>query len=926
MRERSLALTLICFLLFLTSNAQKSLIRGSVSDTVNKKQLASASIFLLRKADSVLVTSSRAAQDGGFSLEAQPGKYLFNATYPGFADFSDSITVTDQPLDLGTIYLIPRSKLLEEIIIRKKVPAIRMKGDTIVYKADSFKVQPGATVEDLLKKLPGISVDRSGKITAQGEPVKKILVDGEEFFSDDPTITTRNLQSGMVEELEVFDKKSDQAEFTGIDDGKKTKTINLKLKEDKKNGYFGKLEGGSNMNDYWSNSAMLNYFKGKRKISGHGLMASDGRTGLNFREMMNYGGMGNVETEMNDEGGTMISISGPDDDFDWGRFEGEGLPRSWSGGLQFSNKWDNDKKNINVNYRYKKLNNDAVVSNRSQYILPDASYFANERSRTHATKQSNSGMGTYDVKLDSSSSLKVMVNAVYGMGSGYQQISSESITPGGDTINKGSRMNSSINDTRSFSSSLIYRKKFKKPGNTFSASIQQGYNRTESDGFLRALNSYYDSKGLLVKADVIDQEKINNNDRKNYSGRLSYTKSLNKKTILEFNYELAHADIYSLRRTLEKPNPLSDKYEVEVPALSNEFDFKTWENKGGMNFRYSKPKKFSYSFGGSMSYTSLTQNDLKRDTVIKYNFLNFFPAANMRVTMKKNMNLDMYYNGRTQQPSINQLQPVANNTDPFNVYIGNPNLNLALNHELGIWLNKYDMLSESGFFMNISVDFAQNAFSERNFIDTLGRRIYQTVNVNGNYNTRMYFNYNKKLKSGLTIGGGPSVNYGQYVNYVNTERNTTRNANLGAELDFDYTKEKKYSLSFNINPQYNLSKSSISSIKTNYWLQNYTLNLVVFFGKKWELTNDINASLRQKTPVFTSNNNAVLWNVWLDRKFGKKDAVKLRLYAFDILDQNIGFRRNISSNLISEKTYNTFNRYLMLSFIWNFSKNGSPSN
>lgn len=926
MRERSLVLTLICFLLFLTSNAQKSLIRGSVSDTVNKKQLASASIFLLRKADSVLVTSSRAAQDGGFSLEAQPGKYLFNATYPGFADFSDSITVTDQPLDLGTIYLIPRSKLLEEIIIRKKVPAIRMKGDTIVYKADSFKVQPGATVEDLLKKLPGISVDRSGKITAQGEPVKKILVDGEEFFSDDPTITTRNLQSGMVEELEVFDKKSDQAEFTGIDDGKKTKTINLKLKEDKKNGYFGKLEGGSNMNDYWSNSAMLNYFKGKRKISGHGLMASDGRTGLNFREMMNYGGMGNVETEMNDEGGTMISISGPDDDFDWGRFEGEGLPRSWSGGLQFSNKWDNDKKNINVNYRYKKLNNDAVVSNRSQYILPNASYFANERSRTHATKQSNSGMGTYDVKLDSSSSLKVMVNAVYGMGSGYQQISSESITPGGDTINKGSRMNSSINDTRSFSSSLIYRKKFKKPGNTFSASIQQGYNRTESDGFLRALNSYYDSKGLLVKADVIDQEKINNNDRKNYSGRLSYTKSLNKKTILEFNYELAHADIYSLRRTLEKPNPLSDKYEVEVPALSNEFDFKSWENKGGMNFRYSKPKKFSYSFGGSMSYTSLTQNDLKRDTVIKYNFLNFFPAANMRVTMKKNMNLDMYYNGRTQQPSINQLQPVANNTDPFNVYIGNPNLNLALNHELGIWLNKYDMLSESGFFMNISVDFAQNAFSERNFIDTLGRRIYQTVNVNGNYNTRMYFNYNKKLKSGLTIGGGPSVNYGQYVNYVNTERNTTRNANLGAELDFDYTKEKKYSLSFNINPQYNLSKSSISSIKTNYWLQNYTVNLVVFFGKKWELTNDINASLRQKTPVFTSNNNAVLWNVWLDRKFGKKDAVKLRLYAFDILDQNIGFRRNISSNLISEKTYNTFNRYLMLSFIWNFSKNGSPSN
>jgi len=309
--------------------------------------------------------------------------------------------------------------------------------------------------------------------------------------------------------------------------------------------------------------------------------------------------------------------------------------------------------------------------------------------------------------------------------------------------------------------------------------------------------------------------------------------------------------------------------------------------------------------------------------VIKYNFLNFFPSANLRINMKKNTNMQMYYNGRTQAPSINQLQPVADNTDPFNVYTGNPNLDLALNHNLGIWLNKYDMLTESGFFANASLDLTQNAFSERNFVDTLGRRIFQTINVDGNYNARAYFYYNKKLKSGLAIGGGPTVGYGQYVNFVNTERNATRNGNLGFELKFDYTKEKKYTFSFNLNPAYNFSRTSIrNDIETNYWTQNYTLNLTVMFGKKWEYTNDINANLRQKTPVFTTNNNAVLWNMWLDRKMGKNDEVKLRLYAFDILNQNIGFRRNIQSNLISEKTYNTFNRYLMLSFIWNFSKNG----
>ena len=922
--RKSLTLTLLWFLLILSANAQKSLIRGSVTDTVNKKQLANASISLLRTADSVLVTFNRATGDGSFSLQVLPGNYLFNATYPGFADFSDSIMVTGQTLDLGTIYMIPKSKLLEEIIIRKTVPAIRMKGDTIVYKADSFKVQAGATVEDLLKKLPGISVDRSGKITAQGEQVKKILVDGEEFFSDDPTIATRNLQSGMVEELEVFDKKSDQAEFTGIDDGKRTKTINLKIKEDKKNGYFGKLEAGSNLNNYWSNTGMLNYFKGKKKIAGHGLMSSDGRTGLSFEDMMKYGGMGNIETETTEEGGTMISIEGPDDeDFDWGRFEGEGLPRSWSAGGQFSNKWDNDKKNLNANYRFKKLNNDATVTNRSQFILPDNNYFVNERSRVYSTKQTHTGQGTYDVKLDSSSSLKVTVNGVKGNGAGYTEINSESLTPIGDTINKGRRQNSNVNETRSFGSSLVYRKKFKKPGNTFSATFRQGFNAKESDGFLRAMNSFYDSKGLLVKEDLIDQEKINESERMNYSGKLSYTKSINKRSVLEFNYELLHTNMYSLKKTLEKSSPNSDKYEVEVPLFTNEFDFTNWENKGGMNFRYSKPKKYSFSFGGSMSYTSLTQKDLRRDTVIKYNFLNFFPSANLRINMKKNTNMQMYYNGRTQAPSINQLQPVADNTDPFNVYTGNPNLDLALNHNLGIWLNKYDMLTESGFFANASLDLTQNAFSERNFVDTLGRRIFQTINVDGNYNARAYFYYNKKLKSGLAIGGGPTVGYGQYVNFVNTERNATRNGNLGFELKFDYTKEKKYTFSFNLNPAYNFSRTSIrNDIETNYWTQNYTLNLTVMFGKKWEYTNDINANLRQKTPVFTTNNNAVLWNMWLDRKMGKKDEVKLRLYAFDILNQNIGFRRNIQSNLISEKTYNTFNRYLMLSFIWNFSKNG----
>jgi hypothetical protein len=224
------------------------------------------------------------------------------------------------------------------------------------------------------------------------------------------------------------------------------------------------------------------------------------------------------------------------------------------------------------------------------------------------------------------------------------------------------------------------------------------------------------------------------------------------------------------------------------------------------------------------------------------------------------------------------------------------------------------MLSESGYFINMNIDFKQNAFSTRNFVDSLGRRVFQTVNVDGVFNSSMYLDWNKKIKgTKFNFSTGTEVNYGHNVNFVNSEENITKNGQFGGNASLRYTKEKKYDFSLRINGSYNLSVSSIrSDIETNYL-------------KKWELNGELTASLRQKTPAFPDDNNVLLWNMWLDRKFGKKDDFKLRLYAFDILNKNLGFRRTINSNLINERTYNTYNRYLMISFIWNFSKNGKPA-
>ena len=259
-------------------------------DTLEKKGLKNASILLLRPADSILLYHTRTDAAGHFQFPHVPtGHYLLLTTYPSYADYVDELEVRDTgSLDLSTIPMVLRSQLLEEVVV-KGTGAVRIKGDTTEFNADSFRTEAGATVEDLLKKLPGIQVDRNGKITAQGEAIKKVLVDGEEFFGDDPTLVTQNLRADMIDKVQVFDKKSDQATFTGIDDGQREKTINLKLKDSKKNGYFGRLTAGGGSDGYYDEEAMANYFRKKEKIAGYGIISNTGKTGLNWSERDNYG-------------------------------------------------------------------------------------------------------------------------------------------------------------------------------------------------------------------------------------------------------------------------------------------------------------------------------------------------------------------------------------------------------------------------------------------------------------------------------------------------------------------------------------------------------------------------------------------------------------------------------------------------------------
>src|SRR5665213_2681095 len=334
---------------------QNAGIKGKLTDSSSNFIPANAVISILRQQDSVLVKFSRSDKNGNFQInQLDFGKYIVMISYPKYGDYVDRFDLKPYEIfDFKTIYITQKAKLLAAIIIRQS--AVRIKGDTTEFTADSFQVKPNATVEDLLKELPGIQVDKDGKITAQGQQVQKILVDGEEFFSDDPTVATRNLRADAVSKVQVFDKKSDQAEFTGIDDGQTTKTLNLKLKSSAKNGYFGKVSVGG-LDQYYNAQALINAFKAKRKISAFVITSTSNATGLNFMDAnsLGFGGGGDVRM---DGGGAVVvgASSGGSGDMGTGNYNGQGLPQSVKAGALFSNKWDNDKYNVNANYLFNQL-------------------------------------------------------------------------------------------------------------------------------------------------------------------------------------------------------------------------------------------------------------------------------------------------------------------------------------------------------------------------------------------------------------------------------------------------------------------------------------------------------------------------------------------------------------------------------------------
>lgn len=921
--RKLIALLTAIFLLSISSFAQKARVSGSVNDPNEKKSVQNAVIALLTPKDSILYKFTRSDAEGKYILkDVKAGSYILMTTHPYFADMLDDVEIKGD-IEFSPFALISKAKLLQEVIIKTGSP-IKIKGDTTVYTADSFKVSANANVEELLKKLPGIQVDKDGKIKAMGETVQKVLVDGEEFFGDDPGMAVKNLRADAVKEVQVYDKKSDQAEFTGIDDGKTQKTINLKLKEDKKVGYFGKIDaaGGliKGLDPRYKNNLMFSTFKGKRKFSGFLLGGNTGQDGLSWQDEQKYGsGSDNFNMSVDDNGELNFSYNGTSDDEPYLDTR-NGYLRSLNAGAQYSNKW-NDKYTFNFSPKY---NNQNYINHKlgfTQTQIGDSVINENSDVSTNINRYNIKNRASIDIKMDSMNSFKVTANA------NFYHTNSEEIRNAVSTGNTGTLKNSSNrtlqtnNDKNAISGNLIFKHRFKKLRRTLSVTADWNTLSTTGKNFLNSDNKAY-NQGLLSTHQLTNQMKDYDMATKNLSTKLTYTEPLNKYYSLELGYQLAinHGNNDQVTYSY---TPASGKYDFAVDSLTNQFRQNIIQSIPSAKINFAN-KKLKMNVGAGFGFTNFDLRDITFNKDYKRNYVNSYPTANIVYTYKSNHSLRIYYNGNTTQPTVNQLQPLRNNNDYFNQIIGNPDLKPSFANSISISHNGYnfikDIYSYESFYVRATSN--QITYNRTTYLDS-GKTVSQPINTNGNISMNFYGGTGFKIKKLDTrIYFGPQFSYNKNAEVINGKQSFAKTFTPSFNFGVSKSKEKKYDFDIRNNISYNTNTTSQNNTKIHFITNTVNVDGTIYIKKVWSIVSDYQFDYRQKTQQISTALNTHILNARLQRTF-KKDEFTAYITVRDILNQNVGIDRNFYSNTYSEVINDRLKRYFLVGFTWDFKNKSS---
>jgi hypothetical protein len=926
----------LLLLFSLASYAQSNYsIKGSVVDTAEKKLLSNASIMVLNAKDSILRKFTRVTADGSFAInDLGKGKFILIMTYPGYADYSEGFTLDEKvqlPHDFGKVNMILKARLLQDVIIKGQATAIKIKGDTTEFNAKAYVIQPNDRVEDLIKQFPGIEVDKDGKITAQGKTVEKVLVDGEEFFGDDPTLVTKNIRADMVDKVQLYDKKSDQATFTGIDDGIKTKTLNIKLKEDKKDGYFGKLDAGIGTGGFYQGQGMYNKFTAKQKFSAYTTDGNTGKTGLGWQDSQKYSDSGGLTFD--DNGGASFNFSGGDnglDSFD-GRYDGHGMPKAITGGVHYDSKWSKDNQTINANYKIGQLDVNGTSNTQTQNNSSKGEINSNANQNFNNSMFRQKLDLTYVVKFDTTSTLKIAVDGTYRHGktaNDYLTIGRAGPINNDTLLYRNIRTVTNDDNTHIFNASAFYTKKLKKKGRTLSVLFSEAINNNNSKGFLHSEADYYNTHtGATDSTHFIDQLKSNSVRNTVFNSNITYTEPISKTISLIINYGLNFNNGSADRRSYNQSPQNINVYNVLDTTVSNFYKLDQVTNGAGAIINYKKGKH-TLNFGTKVADVSFKQEDEHTGGIFERHFVNWSPQATYQYRFSQQTSLYLYYNGNTTQPTINQIQPVKVNTDPFNIFLGNRDLRPSFRNNVNLYYNDYKVLTNQYIFIGGGYGFTSGQIVTTTTTNA-GKSTIQYINLTGKtpVNFNLYTQFGRKINlADINVGINASVNGNTSYSYTNSALTYSNNTTYSGGLSINKYVKDKFDFYVNTGPSYTISGSSLQTgLNNNGSGFRTNANFDIYLPFKFQLSSNLNYTYAAPTPTFNSDLKRTLLNASLSKSFFKSNELKFTLAGNDLLNQNIGFSRQAYGNLVTQNTYTTIQRYFMFSVTWDFNKMGGPT-
>lgn len=916
--------SIIALLFFTFSFSQKTnSLKGKIIDETTKLPIESATVYISSVKDSVVIDYTISDKYGKFDFKIKniDKPIYLKISSVGFDDYKINLNSIDSDKDFGIVSLKTAIKNIDEVVIKREAPPIRIKKDTLEFNASSFKVRPDANVETLLKQLPGVEIDADGKITVNGKEVNQILVNGKPFFDKDGKIALQNLPSDIINKVQVSDTKTTKEEKTGAIASSNNASINLTIDENKNKGFFGKIMAGAGTNDRYESSGLANYFKNKTKVS---ILASSNNinsTGFSMDEIFdNMGGGRSRSMWVNGDGS--FGINGR-------RFGGNtGITRSNMVGINYSDEW---KKGLNAtgSYFFSNTNSENVNRTSQTNLLPSGNFSTNSSSKTTDERFGHSMTFELEYKIDSLTSIVIEPRYTKSIGK-YKSTSTQESRDNVDALlNESTSSNFSDSNSDNFGNTLTFTKTFRRKGRFLSVSFENENNKSLDETTTNSNTIFYQGTD---PDDTRNQLGITNKISDNYYSEIEFsepiTDSLQIKVATDIRFD----------KQLEKINTfdydsVSDDYSIDNDLLSTYTTSltKTLTPKAGFDWNKSK-FNVRASFG-----TSIVKFDNHSDYVgvatdLNKDYLLPFISSSINYRFTKSKNIWLSYNFEFDMPSANQILPFENLSNPLNTFIGNPNIDLNKYHNVYFSFRNYDYATRSGYGIYSGGNFYESQVVSSTTFDADRKRTTTYQNVTGTNNYWFGFYMNKSIKKeahtykfGVNINNWANVSKG----FTDGQLYSAKSFNFSPRFNFTY----EYGELFTINPTYNYTLSKTDY--TNYvvssasnFTHKFNVQITNYWPKNWTFGNDFG---------YTYNSNIAdgfkkdfyLWNTSLSYSFFQKKLIA-KVKVYDVLNQNLSSTRTISATSIRDEENIVLKRYAMFSLTYKIEKFGAkekkPSN